>query len=323
MIYPWHQKQWLQLSKAYDRGQLAHAYLLSGDAMMGQRQFAWHYAQWLLCSNPSDKNPCGKCSECELFIATTHPDFYTLLASNSESIKIDQIRELQQRLYKTPQRAGFQIIVIDPASKLNHYAMAALLKTLEEPVGEVVIFLIEPCLQLLPQTIVSRAQMIYFENIDNISAVNWLREHHSMPENKINQLLDIALGSPLRALYFKENNVLSLLKQMINDLLKMLIDEVSPLDIAKKWEKQDYQLVIWLLYIIILNLMLTSQGVQQLHLSSSDFHDVIDSISKKIDSQVLAIFSKEIDYLYLNKDNLAVHKVYLFESICLRWRQLV
>ena len=89
---------------------------------------------------------------------TNDPDLISLGAENS--IGIDQVRKLKESLslksHSFPPKLGF----IAQAEKLTPEAQNALLKILEEPIGNSVLILTAPRQENLLSTVVSRCQLI-------------------------------------------------------------------------------------------------------------------------------------------------------------------
>ena len=104
-LYPWQKSLWTQLSRRLSSQQLQHAILLAAGPGMGQAHFARVWAGRVLCS--SDENlACGKCRNCQLYNAGSHPDFHNIsLQDKAKSIKVDQVRELISKLVTKPQQA--------------------------------------------------------------------------------------------------------------------------------------------------------------------------------------------------------------------------
>jgi len=82
--------------------------------------------------------------------------------SFEDSIKIDQIRELQRQLSLKPYSGKYKIAVIPEAHLMTVHSQNALLKTLEEPSGQAILILTSPSEYLLLPTIVSRCQIKRF-----------------------------------------------------------------------------------------------------------------------------------------------------------------
>jgi hypothetical protein len=89
-----------------------------------------------------------------------HPDFFSIAPIGKINvIKIEIIRELIEYAQKTPHSADQKMIVIFDAHRLNKNAAEALLKTLEEPPTDTVLWLTTPSKYLLLPTIISRCAL--------------------------------------------------------------------------------------------------------------------------------------------------------------------
>ncbi|MDR2812639.1 MAG: hypothetical protein LBB05_02525 [Puniceicoccales bacterium] len=89
-----------------------------------------------------------------------HPDFFTLSPIGKINvIKIDAIRELIDRVQKTPNTSKQKVFVIFEAHQLNKNAANALLKTLEEPPADTTLFLTTHSKNFLLPTITSRCTL--------------------------------------------------------------------------------------------------------------------------------------------------------------------
>lgn len=150
------------LENAYRQNRLSHAYLLSGVSNTDKTQFARDFAGFLLCESNAS-GACGDCRSCHLMLANHHPDFLLIEPyEKNHAIKIDQVRALSEKVTKTAHAGHYRVVIITPADAMPMAAANALLKTLEEPVGKTIIFLVEEQAGLLPPTILSRCQKIIF-----------------------------------------------------------------------------------------------------------------------------------------------------------------
>ncbi len=149
--------------------EIPHALLFMGEAGIGKRTVALTFAQTLLCRErqmPEGESegwiePCNHCLSCQKLAAQNHPDL-TILEPEGSTIKVEQIRALQDRIIFKPLDGPKRIILIDPADKMNAAAANSLLKTLEEPPMHAVVILITSKPFSLPETILSRCQKIAF-----------------------------------------------------------------------------------------------------------------------------------------------------------------
>lgn len=148
-----YQKIWQFLTKSAELGKLSHAYLFSGPERSEKKKLALEFAKWLFISQSK---------EIDLEIEKgQHPDFIFITPEKKE-IKISQVREMIWRLFLKPSIRNFKVAIIDQAHCLNHEAQNCLLKTLEEPKGKAILFLITEYPERLFPTIRSRCQIIKF-----------------------------------------------------------------------------------------------------------------------------------------------------------------
>ena len=146
------------------RGDVAHAYELSGPRSIGKRTLAIRLAQTLLCpSEPHAAGGCGTCLACRKIDHGTHPDVRMVgrlvdleKENDRKQIAIEQIREMQQDLSLRPLEGRWRVVVIDDAADLSEHAEVALLKTLEEPPAHAVLLLLTTTPAALLETIRSR-----------------------------------------------------------------------------------------------------------------------------------------------------------------------
>ncbi|HCG4535996.1 TPA: hypothetical protein NJY08_004846 [Salmonella enterica subsp. enterica serovar Typhi str. AG3] len=133
---------------------LNHAYYLEGG---NNENFALWLASRILCGG--HENDCIVCSRIQHY---NHPDVVTIRPEGL-AIKVDQIRELQEKAsYRSAEGKG-QVFIIVGADKMNPQASNALLKFLEEPKSNVTILLLGESRELLLETIKSRVQCVKLE----------------------------------------------------------------------------------------------------------------------------------------------------------------
>lgn len=139
-------------------GRLAHAYLFLGGA--GSTALAENLAGVLLCRAPENGRACGRCPDCRQLAGGFHPDL-TVVAPAPNSIKIEQIRELQKAANLEPYQAGCKVFVVNDAQKMTADAANCLLKSLEEPTENVFFILVADSGEELLPTVVSRCQKFF------------------------------------------------------------------------------------------------------------------------------------------------------------------
>lgn len=222
------------ITNAISQDRVAHAYLFIGPEGVGKETVALSFARALLCSRPAGGDACGVCRTCRQMQSGNHPDFYSA-GPGGASIKIEQIREIQRRVPYRSYQGGRKLFIIRQAESMTAEAANCLLKTLEEPPEGTVFILITARPQLLPPTIISRCQQVFFKNIPLPELIEGLVALHGMA--KEGALLPAALsgGSMGKALAYTSGSFQEK-RQAIYRFLKAL-EESGPceaLDMAEK-----------------------------------------------------------------------------------------
>ena len=174
-----HKKQWQYLLKSKETGRLSHAYLFCGQEKLGKKKVALEWISLLLGEDVFKNN---------------HPDL-TLIEPEGKEIQIGQIKQLIWNLSLKPYSAPFKIALIDRAHLMNEEAQASLLKTLEEPKGETILFLVSEEPKYLLSTIVSRVQIIKFYPVAREEITGYLT-NEGLAEKESEEVFKISLGSP-------------------------------------------------------------------------------------------------------------------------------
>lgn len=164
--------------RALETGRLSHAYLFLGPEGAGKRHFARELAKALFCERGV---ACGDCLGCRKVDHGNQPAVSIQGPAEGKSvIDIDTVRALSTRSHFKADH--IQISVLERAELLSEPAANALLKTLEEPPGRVLLILTAQASGTLLPTIVSRCHRIFFTGSHLDSAVKdpeieeWLRE---------------------------------------------------------------------------------------------------------------------------------------------------
>ena len=252
--YPWQDALWRQLTR---RERHAHAYLLHGPAGIGKRALAERLAATLLCAAPVADGACGRCKACLLLQAGTHPDFFELQPEEADKpIRVDQVRELVDFVGQTAQLGGRKLVLIEPAEAMNLNAANALLKSLEEPSGDTVLLLVSHQPSRLLPTIKSRCQQQACPLPGPAAAQRWLLERLPELDAAVHQrLLELAAGSPLRALQLYRDGVLEQRALVEEGVKKLLKQQATPAELAEAWKNIPLPLLLdwfceWLLLVL-------------------------------------------------------------------------
>ena len=219
---PWIQAQTRQLL-ALD----GHAWLLHGPSGLGQYSLALDLARTWLCDQPGAMGACGDCPSCHAIEVHGHTDLCVLMPETlmlelgwplgekaqdeiddkkrkpSKEIRVDALRDAVEFAQRTSGRGRGKVVLVYPAERMNAIAANALLKTLEEPAGDLRFVLAsEAAHQLLP-TIRSRClghTMVWPEPAE---AAHWLRQQGVQP-SEVDVLLRAAGGRPDDALAYSQ-----------------------------------------------------------------------------------------------------------------------
>ena len=224
MMLPWLETP-LQQALATAR---SHALVVQGPEGVGQFDLAMLLAQAWLCEAPlPDKRACDYCASCHLFKARTHPDFQILVpealreglglvdegettkeskAKPSREIKIDAVRSMLTFAQGSSARGRAKVVLVHPADALNAVAANALLKTLEEPAGQLRFVLTSSAPEALLPTIRSRCQPIPLALPPTEAALAWLGEQ-GLNAGDAATLLAAVGGRPQQALDWYETGL--------------------------------------------------------------------------------------------------------------------
>lgn len=227
-----HKKQWDFLKNKFKTGKMPHAFLFSGPKESEKNLFAKELVKFISCSEK--EKPCQICQNCRMIEKENFPDLLVVKSINSESsiknekdmmvIEIEQIRQAQNFLALKSYYGGYKFLIVDDAERMTFEAQSCFLKTLEEPRGKTIIFLISSKPHMILQTIYSRCQEIKF----------FYREHYefSDQEQKILSDLGKVMGSELAEKFQYAKNT-NLEGENFNKILGVLRKHLRHLLLAK------------------------------------------------------------------------------------------
>ena len=154
----------ITLKNELKAGRLNHAYLFTGTRGTGKTSCAKILSKAVNCLNPVDGEPCCECEICKGIDAGEIFDVVEMDAASNR--RIDDIREISEKVTFTPQKGKYRVFIIDEVHMLTTEAFNALLKTLEEPPSHVIFILATTEVHKLPATILSRCQRFDFHRIN-------------------------------------------------------------------------------------------------------------------------------------------------------------
>ena len=212
-LLPWQGEVLLEALRQWRSSAVA----LHGEPGCGQLELAFAAAKAWLCEGPERplaalampiESACGHCASCHLVEAGYHPDlqvvlpeaFFPLMGWDhltpgdsdggegkaeskkrkpSTEIKVEAIRQVVAFSQSTVSRGRAKVVLIHPAERLNTVAANTLLKTLEEPPGQVRFVLSCGALDVLLPTVRSRCQAWHLPLPQGPEVMAWLQ--HAAP----------------------------------------------------------------------------------------------------------------------------------------------
>ena len=167
------------LLEAYQQNRLAHAWILGGPEGLGKATLAWRFARFLL-AHPDPKAAEVQEAASLLVPGDTHAarqiaglataDIHLLRRSFNDKtkkffteIKIDEVREVIDKMHRASGMGGWRIVIVDSADDLNRSSANALLKLIEEPPERALFLLVAHQPGRILPTIRSRCRRLQLE----------------------------------------------------------------------------------------------------------------------------------------------------------------
>ncbi|WP_413717386.1 DNA polymerase III subunit delta' [Silicimonas sp. MF1-12-2] len=174
------------LLEAIESGRMHHAWLLTGPKGVGKATLAWRAARFLLARPVGGQNPLfGDASfVSDLSVAGDHPVSRRIAAMSEPGllpirrpwdadkkrfktqITVDEVRKLNSFFGLSATDGGFRVVIVDSADEMNTAAANALLKVLEEPPRNAVLFLVSHRPARLLPTIRSRCRELRLSSLE-------------------------------------------------------------------------------------------------------------------------------------------------------------
>ncbi len=148
---------------------ISHAYLFCGPRGTGKTSTARCLAKAVNCLTNGRGEPCNSCAICQAITEGRALDIIEVDAASNR--RIDEIRELRERVNYAPNQARYKVYIIDEVHMLTNEAANALLKTLEEPPPHVIFVLATTEAHKILPTILSRCQRFDFRRISQADVV--------------------------------------------------------------------------------------------------------------------------------------------------------
>ncbi len=217
-----------ELIQTIKLNKLSHSYLFIGNEGIGKKLIAKEFAKMILCLD--ENKYCNKCKSCIEFDSSNNPDF-VFIEPDGASIKIEQVRQMQRKIWEAPIISTKKVYIIDNADLMTKEAQNCLLKTLEEPPEFVTIILVGASENSFLSTIKSRCTIIKYQNIADEEILQYLKQKHNI-DNISEDLIPVFQGSIGKAENYKD-------KQELYDDIFNIIDNAKKLDLIDFLKKAD------------------------------------------------------------------------------------
>jgi DNA polymerase-3 subunit delta' len=220
---------------AVNSGRLPHAWLITGANGIGKASFAWRAARFLLATpKPDDGGLFGAPALPDtLDIAADHPVAHRLAALSDPGLcllrrpwdekakrlktqlTVDEVRQLKSFFAMSAGGNGRRVVIVDSADDMNASAANALLKELEEPPKDAVLFLISHRPSGLLPTIRSRCRTLRLSPLAPDDLARALADAGHPPQGDAQALTELAQGSVGEAIRLMQNDGLALYADLI------------------------------------------------------------------------------------------------------------
>ncbi|MDA8088862.1 MAG: DNA polymerase III subunit delta' [Nitrospiraceae bacterium] len=204
----------------------ASAYLFQGPSGIGKRLAAVNFAKALNCQkSPDDGDACDSCPVCRRIEEGIYPDVREVRPEKG-AIKIDEIRDLEEKLSLSAYEGKFKVAIVDEAHLMNKQASNAFLKCLEEPPSDSVIILVSSNPDRLLDTIKSRCQAVVFKPLSARDMSLLLKDRIKEPD-MLQTLISLSMGRPGLVLEGKAggSGILKKRQDFLKSLQDMLISK--------------------------------------------------------------------------------------------------
>ena len=194
-----------QLRRAIKTEKVAHSYLFLGNEGIGKKWVALQFAKALNCPEGGAEtgDACDHCLSCRKIDDGFHPDVL-LLEPENQTLKVDQVRQMQKDLAYRPYEGRRRICIVAAADRMAPNMSNILLKTLEEPPLHTVIILLANHSRSILPTIVSRCQTVRFNPLPIPLVTRWLVEGKGLGQEEAHLVASLSEGSPGKALDLQE-----------------------------------------------------------------------------------------------------------------------
>ena len=275
------------LNKIVENKNYVNSYLFVGIEGIGKFLFAKEFAKKILNVDDLSKSMS-----------------YHEIDFGKDSIKVDEIRKIEESIYTKPVNSDKKVIIINNSENMTIAAQNAFLKTLEEPPSYAIIILITSNETMLLTTIKSRCMKIKFEKISDSQIEKYIKENFDfMPTDNMVKSCEGSIGYSRKIINLQEDYLQ--IEKFTKDIKKKsLLDafksgqffyDLKPKakkTTKKKEENEDYEKTIFD-YLDYLNIVLYNSKDANL----INCVDIVEKVKQNL--KINANYDMSIDYLIM------------------------
>lgn len=153
------------LVSAIKSHKLKHGYLFVGEKGVGKKTLAQSFIQGIICTDFRE-DACGVCRNCQSFQRGNYDEIYSIFDDGS-SVKINELREIKDKINYVLENDCFRIIFIENIDRLTLEASNSILKILEEPSNNTIFIFTAIRESAILDTIKSRMEIYRLKNLSH------------------------------------------------------------------------------------------------------------------------------------------------------------
>ncbi len=280
------------INNSIKKNRLSQVFLFDGVKGTPKYQASMYLCYMLLCD---DHNMCGECLNCKRLDEGIHPRVYQIKPTGdglSQSIKKEQVDELQKEFNEVGVESGIRIIIIHDIDKATLSSANSLLKFLEEINDNTYAILLTENLSKVLQTIRSRSQVVSFKKIDEKTLVELYLSKGI--DNELARILSKLTNNSSEGLEYSKSenlkNIITLVKKInesfFNNSNPIIVMNEDGKFLLNSKDKNDHE--------IFLNLLITITNDRLFYLLGKYDEMVFKETITEMDNYGVDI--REIDY---------------------------
>ena len=224
--------------------------------------------------------------------------YHVIVIPKATTIKVNSIREIRRMSSLSSVGSGRKVFIVLNADMMNDEASNALLKTLEEPSTDTVLILTTAYQTALLPTIVSRCQIIRFDNLSENEIRDALVNRDGIEKSRVDVIAHLANGSFTRALELMETNIADGRKKSVDFLRSTLFgsrDELLAMidNLAAELSRIEIENLLQALQLWLRDTMLMSEHIDRV--VNIDDADALKNFTARYKNVDYASLQTEID----------------------------